>query len=57
VILSPPTLLELDLARKPKGLRAFFFPPPLFFALILIRSEIFLEIKDLPPLLPTFPQD
>jgi hypothetical protein len=25
VNLSPPTLLELDLARKPKGLRAFFF--------------------------------
>ncbi len=26
---SPPTLLELDFARKPKGLRAFFFGAPL----------------------------
>lgn len=24
VILSPPTLLELDLARRPQGVRAFF---------------------------------
>lgn len=26
---SPPTLLELDFARKPQGLRAFFFGPVL----------------------------
>jgi hypothetical protein len=61
---SPPTLLELDFARKPQGLRAFFFGPALAcfhlhdtrFAYFRDGAEKLCRIKALGRNSHTFPQ-